>query len=213
MILGSAEAAIAGKFVEAAAIYAGHPVALQLRAMNIIGGRIARGDRGGAQFRIHHIGRRHMHLERAVAAVIDAFAEPARLRALEVRQHTGIVPVVQAISRPIVIVETMATRVNHAVDGGRTAERSAPGNLDTSAIQMGFRLTDEVPVQIPAQHVARKPDRHVLEKSRSGTTGFEQQYANALLFAQTIRKYAAGRTRADDDVVMGTGRHQPPALG
>jgi len=36
VILGSAEAAIAGKFVVAAAIYAGHPWALQLRAMNII---------------------------------------------------------------------------------------------------------------------------------------------------------------------------------
>ncbi|HZR03417.1 MAG TPA: slipin family protein [Burkholderiales bacterium] len=36
VILGSAEAAIAGKFVEAANMYAGHPVALQLRAMNII---------------------------------------------------------------------------------------------------------------------------------------------------------------------------------
>jgi regulator of protease activity HflC (stomatin/prohibitin superfamily) len=36
VILGSAEAAIAGKFVEAAAIYVGHPWALQLRAMNII---------------------------------------------------------------------------------------------------------------------------------------------------------------------------------
>lgn len=36
VILGSAEAAIAGKFVEAAATYEGHPVALQLRAMNII---------------------------------------------------------------------------------------------------------------------------------------------------------------------------------
>jgi regulator of protease activity HflC (stomatin/prohibitin superfamily) len=36
VILGSAEAAIAGKFVEAADIYANHPGALQLRAMNII---------------------------------------------------------------------------------------------------------------------------------------------------------------------------------
>jgi regulator of protease activity HflC (stomatin/prohibitin superfamily) len=36
VILGSAEAAIAGRFVEAAQIYAGHPIALQLRAMNII---------------------------------------------------------------------------------------------------------------------------------------------------------------------------------
>jgi regulator of protease activity HflC (stomatin/prohibitin superfamily) len=36
VILGSAEAAIAGKFVEAADLYAGHPTALQLRAMNII---------------------------------------------------------------------------------------------------------------------------------------------------------------------------------
>ena len=36
VILGSAEAAIAGKFVEASQVYAGHPVALQLRAMNII---------------------------------------------------------------------------------------------------------------------------------------------------------------------------------
>src|SRR6202049_949534 len=36
VILGSAEAAIAAKFVEAAAVYAGHPIALQLRAMNII---------------------------------------------------------------------------------------------------------------------------------------------------------------------------------
>jgi regulator of protease activity HflC (stomatin/prohibitin superfamily) len=36
VILGSAEAEIAGKFVEASEIYADHPAALQLRAMNII---------------------------------------------------------------------------------------------------------------------------------------------------------------------------------
>src|SRR5258707_4831518 len=36
VILGSAEAAIAGKFVEAAKTYADNPIALQLRAMNII---------------------------------------------------------------------------------------------------------------------------------------------------------------------------------
>jgi regulator of protease activity HflC (stomatin/prohibitin superfamily) len=36
VILGSAEAAIASKFVEAAMIYASQPAALQLRAMNII---------------------------------------------------------------------------------------------------------------------------------------------------------------------------------
>src|SRR6267154_649960 len=36
VILGSAEAEIAGKFVEAAKIYADHPAAQQLRAMNII---------------------------------------------------------------------------------------------------------------------------------------------------------------------------------
>ncbi|PWC45776.1 membrane protease subunit, stomatin/prohibitin [Azospirillum sp. TSO22-1] len=36
VILGSAEAEIAGKFVEAATLYAGHPAALHLRAMNII---------------------------------------------------------------------------------------------------------------------------------------------------------------------------------
>jgi regulator of protease activity HflC (stomatin/prohibitin superfamily) len=36
IILGSAEAEIAGKFVEAAKVYADHPTALQLRAMNII---------------------------------------------------------------------------------------------------------------------------------------------------------------------------------
>ena len=36
IILGSAEAEIANKFVEAAMLYADHPAALQLRAMNII---------------------------------------------------------------------------------------------------------------------------------------------------------------------------------
>ena len=36
VILGSAEAEIAAKFVEAAKVYADHPAALQLRAMNII---------------------------------------------------------------------------------------------------------------------------------------------------------------------------------
>jgi regulator of protease activity HflC (stomatin/prohibitin superfamily) len=36
VILGSAEVAIAGQFVEAATLYAGDPAALQLRAMNII---------------------------------------------------------------------------------------------------------------------------------------------------------------------------------
>jgi regulator of protease activity HflC (stomatin/prohibitin superfamily) len=36
VILGSAEAEVAGRFVEAAKTYADHPIALQLRAMNII---------------------------------------------------------------------------------------------------------------------------------------------------------------------------------
>ncbi len=36
VILGSAEAEIAGKFVEAARIYGENPAAMQLRAMNII---------------------------------------------------------------------------------------------------------------------------------------------------------------------------------
>ena len=36
VILGSAEAEVAAKFVEAAQAYANHPAALQLRAMNII---------------------------------------------------------------------------------------------------------------------------------------------------------------------------------
>jgi len=36
VILGSAEQEVAGRFVEAAKTYADHPVALQLRAMNII---------------------------------------------------------------------------------------------------------------------------------------------------------------------------------
>jgi regulator of protease activity HflC (stomatin/prohibitin superfamily) len=36
VILGSAEAEVASKFVEAAVIYGNHPAALQLRAMNII---------------------------------------------------------------------------------------------------------------------------------------------------------------------------------
>jgi hypothetical protein len=36
VILGASEAEIAGKFVEAAKIYAGQPGAMQLRAMNII---------------------------------------------------------------------------------------------------------------------------------------------------------------------------------
>jgi regulator of protease activity HflC (stomatin/prohibitin superfamily) len=45
VILGSAEAAIAGKFVEAAEFYAGHPVALQLRAMNVMRPRRREGRR------------------------------------------------------------------------------------------------------------------------------------------------------------------------
>jgi len=36
VILGTAEAEIASKFVEAAKVYEGYPAALQLRAMNII---------------------------------------------------------------------------------------------------------------------------------------------------------------------------------
>jgi regulator of protease activity HflC (stomatin/prohibitin superfamily) len=36
VILGSAEAEVAQKFVDAAKLYADHPVALQLRAMNIV---------------------------------------------------------------------------------------------------------------------------------------------------------------------------------
>jgi hypothetical protein len=44
VILGSAEAAIAGKFVEAALTYADHPMALRLRAMNKNGVDVCSGN-------------------------------------------------------------------------------------------------------------------------------------------------------------------------
>ena len=69
VILGSAEAEIAAKFVEAAKTYADHPAALQLRAMNII---YETTKERGATILIHLDGR--CHERRAAGGVPGAGA-------------------------------------------------------------------------------------------------------------------------------------------
>lgn len=96
VILGSAEAAIAGKFVEAAEVYDGHPVALQLRAMNIIYETTK--ERGATilmpSSMVDSLNPSPALLALALAGKEPPIPEPALQREFPSRRATGVAPTV-----------------------------------------------------------------------------------------------------------------------
>src|SRR5205085_9018158 len=140
-------------------------------------------------------------LQGTVAAVVFARAALVRLGPDEVRQHALPVPAAVAGRCPGVVILALAADVDEAVDRARAAERLAAGPVDAPAVHVGIGVGVVAPVDAVAPHRLAVADRQMDPRRGVARTGFEEEDADGGIFAQPGRENAAGRPRADDDVV------------
>src|SRR5262249_35790666 len=103
---------------------------------------------------------------------------------------------------PVVVIGGLAAHVDHGVDGRGAADHLAARIVEAAAVEPLLRLGLEHPVRArvaDGEEVAHRdvePDQIVL------AAGFEQQHARSRIGGEPVRQHAAGRPRADDDVVV-----------
>ncbi len=174
---------------------------------DVVGQRIARRGGGLHQGVVQQAAGVDGHdVQGAVAAVVLARTAPAGLHLLEVGQHVGIAPALAAHLPPSVVVARVAAHVEHAVDRGRAAEQPAAGQVEGAVVEIGLGLGDVTPVVLGVQHGAQEAQRHPHIGMVVLAPGLDEQDLAALVLAEPRGQNAAGRTGADDDVVVSAGR-------
>jgi len=141
--------------------------------------------------------------QRAVAGVQRIAAARVAFRTPEVGQHVRPVPVVGALRRPAVVVLGHTADVAHGIDRAGAAEHLAARPPDHPVAELGFGNGVVVPVDAPVAGDLGQSGRHVDEGMPVAPAGLQQQHPASRVFGQAVGKHAAGRTRADDDVVVG----------
>ena len=123
-----------------------------------------------------------------------------RFGALEYRQHVVPAPARAAECGPVVIVVARTAHVQHRVDRTAATERAALRHVGLASRRARLRLALERDRALRAEHTderRRNPD----EQAVVLRAVLEQQYTPAGLH-QPMRDRTAGRTAADDDVVV-----------
>ena len=181
--------------------------AFLLMAVHVLGHRIAGLPPGLDPGRIERmIETAGGHVQRTLAAVVGVRALFVGLRLAEVRQQVAIVPAGQALLGPAVVVARVAAHVGHAVDRARSADHAAARLIDRAAVHEGLGLRAVGPVVALALQRFGQSRRHMDHPGHQaavGTAGLQQQDGDLGVFAQPGGQHAAGRTGADDDVVVG----------
>jgi len=181
--------------------------AFLLVAVEVIGARVA-GLHAGLDHRVEqHVVAvlRGGHADWAVAAVVIVGADVARFRLAEVGQHVVVAPVLQTVEAgPLVEVHRVAADVAHAVDQRRTAQALAAAALHAPVVHVGFRLGFIGPVVAAALQGVGQRGRHLGAEVQAvvRAAGLQQQHADAGVFGEARGQRVAGRTGADDDVVV-----------
>src|SRR5262249_48122165 len=106
---------------------------------------------------------------------------------------------------PMIKVAGLAADLEHAVDRGRAADHLAARMVDRSAVETGLGLRLEAPVPARIADGVAIADRHMQPDRAVGAAGLEQQDFGSWIGRQTVGEQAAGRARADDDVVEAIG--------
>ncbi len=120
----------------------------------------------------------------------------------EVGQHVVPRPARQAELPPAVVIGRLPAHVDHGVDGRRTADHLAARIGDRAAAQPGLRLGPEHPVGARIADGEQVPDRDVKPDPVVAPARFQQQDPVAGVRRKPVGEDAAGRTGADDDVVV-----------
>ena len=143
------------------------------------------------------------HMQRPGVAPVGVTTLGARLGAAKVRQATRVGPFRQAVvPGPAVVIERMAADVDHAVDRRRTPDHLAARAVDAPVIHERLGLGLVHPAVARVGHRVGKTRGHVDEQVVVEATGLEQQHTQLRVFREAVGQHAAGRPRADDDVVV-----------
>ena len=146
------------------------------------------------------------HAQFAVAAVVFAGAAAVAFRAPEIGQHRAIVPAFRAHGGPAVVVGMLAADVEQAIDGAGAAQHTA-ARPDDAAVAAAF-----AGLGVEQAREARVVDgleiahRQVQPEVAVGLARFQQQHLHRRLGREPVGQHAAGRSGADDDVVVGARR-------
>ncbi len=138
----------------------------------------------------------------AAGRVRGALAEKMALVLAEVRQHVVIAPAGEPKLAPVVVVGGLAAHVDHGVDRGRAADHLAARIIEAAAVKPLLGLGLEHPVRARIADSEQIADRDVEPNPVIVAAGFQQQDALAGIGRQAVRQHAAGRARADDDIVV-----------
>src|SRR5256885_541429 len=126
------------------------------------------------------------------------------LEPLVIRQYILVRPAGVAHREPVVEVTLLAADINHRVDGATAALDLAARNVQSAIVELLFRLAVVHPVGAPVVVREHVPDRYFEAQRLVGATCLEQQNGVFAAFSESMRKNAAGGTRADNDVVVRT---------
>ena len=120
---------------------------------------------------------------------------------LEIGQHVVKAPADIAALAPAVVVLVLAAHIEQAVDRARSAQHLAARLEHLAAVQARLRLGLVHPVDGFFLEQLAVAERHMDPDVAFLRAGLEQQHRMLAVRAQPIGQHAAGRARADDDVV------------
>ena len=145
--------------------------------------------------------RHDRHVQRpAVAAALRA-PRLEILDAVEQRRHVLPAPAARAHLRPGVVVERLAAHPDETVDGARAAEQLAARHRNGAVGRAGLGIGLVEPVGARMMDQQAEADRQPrVDMARAPR--LDQQHAGARILGEPRRQHRAGRSRADDDVVV-----------
>ena len=82
--------------------------------------------------------------------------------------------------------------------------------MHPAIVHVGLWLGFIVPVVLRARQRVGERRRHVNEDTVVLRSGFKHEDADAFILGETVREHAAGRSCADDDVVVVARQHARP---
>src|SRR5205085_2665947 len=135
-----------------------------------------------------------------LAARLAGFALPP-FRFPEIGQ--AIVPRPAAIAElgPMIVILRLATDVDQPVDRGRAADHTAARIDDRSTVGARIGLRAVLPGQgVVIEHL-EEPGRDVNERVPVAPARLDQQDLGGWVLGEPVSQHAAGRARADDDVI------------
>ncbi len=145
---------------------------------------------------------RRLDAQFAVGAVLVGIVEEMLFVPLEIRQHVIPAPTGKPELAPMVVISRLPPHVDHGVDRGRAADRLAARIVEHATVKARLGLGLETPVRARIADGEQITDRNVEPDPIVRPAGFEHEHAAFPVGRQPIGQQTAGRTRADNHVIV-----------